>query len=155
MLLKITLGVVIALILALQVIPVERTNPPVSEHVAAPDSVMNVLRQSCFDCHSNETQWPWYAYVAPVSWFVTGHVDHARQHLNFSTWDVYDAEERREKFEEIWERVEKAEMPLPSYLRLHRDARLSERDIAVINAWTSSTLEAMDPSPPAPEGLVP
>jgi hypothetical protein len=152
---KIALAAVAAIALALQLIPVERTNPPVSERIAAPDSVMDVLRDSCFDCHSHDTQWPWYAYVAPASWLVTGHVNHAREHLNFSTWDAYDAEERREKFEETWEEVEKGEMPLRSYLRLHRDARLTERDRAVIEAWTSSALATLETSPLEPGGSTP
>ena len=151
----IVVGALAAIALALQLVPVERTNPPVRELIAAPDSVLDVLRGSCFDCHSNETNWPWYAYVAPVSWFVTGHVDHARQHLNFSTWDAYDAEERRERFEEIWEEVEKGEMPLPSYLRIHRGARLTEGDLAVIEAWTTSVLNEMKVLQPPQEGATP
>ena len=152
---RIAFAALAAIALTLQLIPVERTNPPVRERIAAPDTVLDVLRGSCFDCHSHDTQWPWYAYVAPVSWFVTGHVNHAREHLNFSTWDAYDAEERREKFEEIWEEVEKGEMPLRSYLRLHRDARLTERDLAIIEAWTSSVLDETETSQPAPDGVTP
>jgi hypothetical protein len=149
---KIILGGLATLILVLQVVPVERTNPPVQEQLAAPDSVMAIFRGSCFDCHSNETQWPWYAYVAPVSWFVTGHVNHARGHLNFSTWDAYDAEERADLIEEIWENVEKGEMPLPSYLRLHRDAQLSNQQLATLEAWTTMARRAMSgESTPLPD----
>jgi len=122
-------------ILVAQLIPVERTNPPIEEEVPAPDAVREVLRRSCYDCHSNETRWPWYASVAPVSWLVTHDVSHAREHLNFSTWNRYDPEERAEKIEEAWEEVEEGEMPLWFYLPLHPDARLDPADRDLLRSW--------------------
>ena len=78
----IAVGVVVALA-AIQLVPVHRTNPPVRVEVNAPEEVMAIIQRACYDCHSNETRWPWYSRVAPVSWFVVSHVKKARGDLNF------------------------------------------------------------------------
>jgi hypothetical protein len=118
-----------------QLIPVERTNPPVREEVPAGEAVRAVLRRSCYDCHSNESRWPWYAHVAPVSWLVVHDVNEAREHMNFSTWDAYDAKERRKHLEEIWEEVEEGEMPLWFYVPLHPEARLGDEEKSLLRSW--------------------
>jgi hypothetical protein len=128
-------GVAVAAIVLIQFIPVTRTNPPVEEEIAVPAEVERVLERSCYDCHSFESRWPWYAQVAPASWFVTRHVNEAREHMNFSTWNRYDAEKRADHIEEIGEEVGEGKMPLKSYLLLHRGARLSEADRANIDRW--------------------
>lgn len=130
------LGLVLVAAIGIQFKPVNRSNPPVTMVVDAPPEVLAILKRSCFDCHSNETVWPWYSRVAPMSWKVADHVRVGRKHLNFSTWDQYDAEDRADIFEETWEEVEKGEMPLLDYLRLHPEAKLSEADLAVLRAWT-------------------
>lgn len=131
-----TLGLLFLALVGIQFMPVDRSNPPVTLVVDAPPEVMSILRRSCFDCHSNETVWPWYSRVAPMSWKVVDHVHEGREHLNFSTWDQNDAEDRAEIVEEIWEEVAKGAMPMPNYLRLHAEARLSEADLAALKAWT-------------------
>src|SRR3990172_10477480 len=118
-----------ALVLA-QLVPVSRTNPPVEQEVDAPPDARAVLERSCYDCHSHATRWPWYAWVAPVSWLVAHDVSEAREHLNFSTWGRYDAEERGENLEEIAEMLEEGEMPPWFYLPLHPHARLSDAELA-------------------------
>ena len=127
--------VVVALLLLAQLVPVDRSNPPVEEEVPAPPEVRRILERSCYDCHSNETRWPWYAQVAPVSWLVAYDVEEAREHLNFSTWNRYDSEERAELLEEAWEEVEEGEMPLWYYLPAHPEARLSTGDLELLRAW--------------------
>lgn len=133
--------VLIALIavvfIGIQFVPVDRDNPPVTMEVDAPPEVMVVLRQSCYDCHSNETVWPWYSYVAPVAWRVAGHVDHARKTMNFSEWDRYDADRRARFIEECIEEVDSGVMPLSDYLGMHEDAVLSQADIEVLRRWAS------------------
>ncbi len=141
--LKIALGAVAALALPMQLIPVTRTNPPVEGEIAVPDSVRKILTRACYDCHSHETHWPWYAYVAPVSWLVSKDVTNGRKHLNFSTWNRYDHERREKKLDEIWEEVEEGMMPLKIYLPLHSEARLSEHDHAVLHDWTMDALDAL------------
>jgi hypothetical protein len=125
-----------ALFALAQLVPVSRTNPPVESEVDAPPEVRAVLQRSCYDCHSHATRWPWYAWIAPVSWLLAHDVAEGREHLNFSTWGRYDAAERAENLEEIAEMVEEGEMPPWFYLPLHRDAPLSPADLATLTAWT-------------------
>lgn len=123
---------------AIQFVPVDRTNPPVRTDVAAPGEVAPILRRACYDCHSNETRWPWYSYVAPASWFVADHVRHGRGDLNFSEWPVFDLEAEAEALKDIEAQVEKGEMPLRSYTWLHRDAVLSPDDRETLLRWVRS-----------------
>lgn len=122
-----------------QLVPVSRTNPPVEQEVDAPPEVHAILERSCYDCHSHETRWPWYSRVAPVSWLVAHDVDEGREHLNFSTWGRYDAEERAENLEEIAEVLDEGEMPPWFYLPMHSDARLSEADLETMRGWTGTS----------------
>jgi hypothetical protein len=127
-----TLGLIL---IGIQFIPVKRINPPVQREVMAPRDVQKILRRSCYDCHSNETEWPWYSYVAPVSWFVVGHINHGRGDLNFSEWPVFDFEAQEHALMDIEEQIEKGEMPLQSYTLIHRGARLSEDDRDKLLRW--------------------
>ncbi len=122
----------------IQLVPVDRGNPPVESEVPAPAEVRAVLRRACYDCHSHETNKPWYGYVAPASWLLAYDVRQAREHLNFSTWNRYDAEEQQENLEEAWEKVEDGEMPLWYYLPLHPERRLTEADRRALRAWALS-----------------
>jgi hypothetical protein len=128
--------VCIALFGLAQLVPVSRTNPPIEREVDAPPEVRALLERSCYDCHSHASRWPWYSWVAPVSWLVAHDVSEAREHLNFSTWGRYDAAERGENLEEIAEVLEEGEMPPWFYLPLHPDARLSDAELATLRAWT-------------------
>lgn len=128
-------GLVVAF-LGAQLVPVTRVNPPVQSDLAAPDGVKTVLRRACYDCHSNETVWPWYSYVAPVSWLVADDVNHGRRHVNFSTWSSMPADRQAKTLREIGEQVESGEMPLWYYLPMHPAARLSDADKALLRDWT-------------------
>jgi len=149
--LRIVLIVVAVAVVAIQLVPVDRSNPPVTGEVEAPAAVVEVLRTSCYDCHSHETRWPWYAYVAPVSWLVAEDVEHGREHVNFSTWAEDDAEEQAEHLEEIWEEVEEGKMPLKKYLLLHGDARLTDAGRDVLRSWTAAAVPVADPDARAEE----
>jgi hypothetical protein len=120
---------------AIQFFGPDRTNPPVRTEVDVPDEVRAVLRRACYDCHSNETRWPWYSRVAPVSWFVVGHVNKGRGDLNFSEWPTFDFEEDAEARKDIQKQIRLGKMPLRSYLYLHPDARLSEADRRALLRW--------------------
>jgi hypothetical protein len=135
-------GGLVVVLLALQAVPVDRSNPPVEQTVDAPPEVLAVLRRSCFDCHSHETRWPWYSRVAPASWLVAHDVAEARDHLNFSTWNRYSPRDRADFVEEAWEEVSQGEMPLWYYLPAHPSARLSEADRALIRGWAGAGSEA-------------
>jgi hypothetical protein len=127
-----------ALFLALQWVPVDTTNPPITADIEAPGDVKTILQRSCYDCHSNETRWPWYSTIAPFSWLVSHDVEEGREHLNFSEWDQLNTEEQVESMEEVWEEVEEGEMPLWFYLPMHPEARVSPADRAVLRRWTAS-----------------
>ena len=135
---RIALGATASIILLIQFVPVDRGNPPVTSPIPLPDEVRAVVQQSCFDCHSNETRWPWYAYVAPVSWLVAHDVEEARGHVNFSEDGAMSAEDLAGLSKEIWEEVEEGEMPLPKYLLMHPDARLTDEDKATLEGWAGS-----------------
>ncbi len=134
------------LVIGIQLIRPARTNPPVDQShtleavVFVPPRVESILQRACSDCHSDLTRWPWYSNVAPISWFVIDHVDSGRRHANFSEWLRRDtknpAEYTRERFQAICRQVETQNMPLTSYLLLHRAARLSQSDIETICQWT-------------------
>ncbi len=142
-------GIVTVVVLVLiQFVPVARTNPPVGQEVPASAAVLSVLRRSCYDCHSNNTVWPWYSHVAPVSWLVARDVREGRRHVNFSTWDSRTPAQQAHAVREIGEQVEKGEMPMSIYLPLHPDARLSARDKQVLIDWAKS----VGPEPPRAGG---
>ena len=129
----------VALVGVAQLVPVARTNPPVEQELDAPEEVRSILERSCYDCHSHATRWPWYAWIAPASWLLAYDVSEAREHMNFSTWGRYDAEERADHLEEIVEMVEQGEMPPWFYLPLHADARVSDADLATLRVWSGAS----------------
>ncbi|MBM4384768.1 MAG: heme-binding domain-containing protein [Deltaproteobacteria bacterium] len=134
---KLLVGAAVALI-AIQLIPIPRTNPPATAPLAAPPELQAVLDRACMNCHSHATKWPWYAYVAPASWLVVYDTLEGREHLNLSTWGERSAKKQAENAREMWEEVEDGEMPLPPYLLLHPEAKLSDADKAVLRAWSQS-----------------
>ncbi len=86
-------------LIAGQFVPAKRTNPPVQGVLVAPPEIEATLRRACYDCHSNETRWPWYSRVAPLSWFIVRDVEVGRKEINFSEWGSYYAATRRRKLE--------------------------------------------------------
>lgn len=134
----VVLGAMVVFV-AIQFVPVDRSNPPVTADVPAPPDARAVVRRACYDCHSHETVWPWYSRVAPVSWLLARDVREGRDELNFSTWDRYTAEEQVEKLKKSWEETSEGEMPPWFYLPVHRDAALSAADKAALRRWMLST----------------
>jgi len=125
-------------LVAIQLVPVARDNPPVTGEVRAAPDVAGHLRRSCYDCHSHETRWPWYSYVAPVSWLVAHDVHTGREHLNFSKWTEYTPKDLAKKRAGISDLVQGREMPLWYYLPMHNEAKLSDEDVQAIAAWADS-----------------
>jgi len=142
------LGVVVVGI-AIQLYRPARTNPAadpamsVTVAAAVPSDVAAVLKRSCYDCHSNESRWPWYSNVAPISWGVIGHVREGRGMFNFSEWGTYTPAKRVSLFEKVCEEVREGGMPLGSYLLLHSDARLSESERKAICNWTGEAANGL------------
>lgn len=123
--------------LLIQLIPIDRENPPIdiSNTLDAPSEVMTVLKNSCYDCHSNETNWPFYSYIAPISWLVYRDVKFGREDLNFSEWNNLTDEKREHKKEEIIEEISRETMPMPIYLLTHPSASLNSNDKILIKNW--------------------
>ncbi|MFN7967400.1 MAG: heme-binding domain-containing protein [Acidobacteriota bacterium] len=122
--------------IAIQFVPVDRSNPPVETEFAVPAEVRTILRRACYDCHSNETVWPWYSRVAPISWLVASDVQEGRDEMNFSTWNRWSAKKRNRAARKIWEQVKNEEMPLWFYIPLHAESRLTVEDRAMLQAWS-------------------
>lgn len=122
------------------IFPVDRTNPPVTGEIEAPEKVMAILRRSCYDCHSNETVWPWYAYVAPMSWLVSDDVQEGRAQMNFSEWSNYNTKQQNYKRKLANKLVQLDEMPLWFYIELHSEAELSYEDRDALLAWSEGEL---------------
>ena len=143
---KALLGAVL-LVLGIQLVPVPRENPAAVAPISVPDDVRVVLENSCNDCHSNLTVWPWYSRVAPVSWLVYRDVKKGRDELNFSEWGEYSERRRNRKLEEIEEKVAEKEMPLKLYVRLHLEAGLSVADAEALIEWSRVERRAMERAP--------
>ncbi len=130
-----------AVLILIQFVPVDRSNPPVTREVNwDSQQTREIVQRACFDCHSNETVWPWYAYIAPISWRVSEHVAEGREHLNFSEWD-----RPNEDFGEIEEVMEAEEMPLWDYLILHSEAKLTAQETQALIDGLRATYAA-DPA---------
>jgi len=137
MLKKILIALAI-IVVGIQFIPVDRSNPPVTGKIDAPSNVLSILKASCFDCHSNETEWPWYSYVAPVSFLVSADVEDGRKRVNFSEWDKYNDEKRAKKLDAIIEEVDEGEMPLSKYTLMHPNAKMDQAKIKVLKDWINN-----------------
>lgn len=101
--------------------------------------VKTVLEQSCYDCHSNNTVYPWYNNVAPISFWLADHVKDGKKHLNFSEWNSYDSKKKDHKLEEVEEMVAEGEMPLEEYTWTHKEADLTEEQRNEIVSWAQKT----------------
>jgi len=100
-----------------------------------------MLAQACGNCHSNQTEWPWYSHVAPVSWWIQSHVRKGREELNFSKWSSYSARQRRAKLDSICGVISTSRMPPWSYTILHPEARLTAEDKNAVCVWATMEIE--------------
>jgi hypothetical protein len=139
-------AVIVIAFFAAQLVPVGTANPPVSGTLTAPPEVTECLRRACYDCHSNETRWPWYSRVAPASWLVSRHVNQARARLNFSNWTDYgyDPGTESRKLGEIARLIENSAMPPRFYRLMHPRARLSAADRTTVLSWIERERAAAD-----------
>lgn len=109
-----------------------------SKYYDVPAEVHVALQKSCYDCHSNNTVYPWYTNVQPVGWWLQNHVNEGKGELNFSEFGTYDQKKARHKFEEIEEVVREGEMPLSSYTLIHRDTKLTQQQSEAIANWAGA-----------------
>lgn len=140
---KIGLGLLVALIVIQFVRPtrnISTSESPneISKFYDVPAEVHTVLKKSCYDCHSNNTVYPWYTNIQPVGLWLQSHVNEGKGELNFSEFGTYEQKKAKHKFEEIEEVVGEGEMPLGSYTLIHRDTKLTAEQSTAIAAWASA-----------------
>ena len=139
--------------ITLQFFGIDKTNPPIvhSETLEATVAVLPdialIMGRSCNDCHTNKTVYPWYANIQPAGWFLKDHIDEGKRKLNLSKFNTFDTKKKIKKLEEICEQVESSEMPLPSYLWIHRYAALSESERKALCAWTKQAIAKIETLP--------
>ena len=140
---------IIAIIVLLQFIPIElpkvtlENKDDLLANNDFPKEIENQIRASCYDCHSNETIYPWYSYVAPVSFLVVRDTKEGRKELNFSDWESLPKKKKAKFLTEIIEEIEEGEMPFPPYLITHSDARMSDETKQALMDWADSYAESL------------
>ena len=113
----------------------------ISRHYAVPANVDDIFKRSCNDCHTNNTSYPWYTNIQPVGWWMQWHVNEGKSHLNLSEFATYAPKRQHHKLEETIEMVKEGEMPLDSYLWMHRNATLSKEDQATVVNWADALMK--------------
>jgi hypothetical protein len=136
---KIGVVILIAALAVCQAIRTEKSNPADRLDASLDPSIKPLLKRVCYNCHSNETVWPWYSHVAPVSWLIASDVSEGRQHLNFSEWETYSAEVQGHKKYMIGQEVGGKAMPPWYYSIIHRDSRLTTEERSKIELWASGS----------------
>lgn len=139
---KIVFGLII-LFIAIQFVPVSYNQSDTvldSDFIKTykvPDQIQSILKTSCYDCHSNNTHYPWYSKIQPGGWFMEGHIKDGKKELNFSEFGDYSGRRKKSKLKAIINQIKDDEMPLWSYTLIHRDAKLSEEDKQLLTDWLS------------------
>jgi len=125
----------------------------ISTKYPVPDSVQAILKVACYDCHSNNTRYPWYAEIQPVAWWLNNHIKDGKRGLNFSEFTSYRIKKQFHRLDDINKQVKKNEMPLSSYTLIHTDAKLTEGQKLAIAAWATSIRDSIKAHYP-PDSLV-
>ena len=136
------IGIVfIVLFIVIQVFRINKTITPVNEQTdfmavtQTNPEVATILKNACYDCHSNQPTYPWYTSVAPVSWWIKNHINEGSKHLNFSIWQTYTVKRKDHKLEECVEMIEEGEMPMNSYTWMHPEAKLTDAQKQLLIDW--------------------
>jgi len=137
---KILYGLLI-IVVGIQFFRIDKTNPEFNitndfiEITSPPEEIVALLKSTCYDCHSNETKYPWYSNIAPISWWVKDHINEGRDEMNFSEWGAFKLKRKDHKLEEVAEMLEKGEMPLDEYTWTHSEAKLTQEQKIQLIAW--------------------
>lgn len=138
--------------MGIQFIPTKRNQSEIvpatdiTKVYSVPQKVEAILKISCYDCHSNNTNYPWYNKVQPFSGVLEKHIIEGKEHLNFSEFGTYSKRKQRSMFNSMAGQIEEGEMPLPSYLWMHREAQLSENEKEVLLEWIEESLDNLKKS---------
>ena len=136
------LAAVVVLLLVIQVLRPSKMNPPIdakgdiTASVEVPSHVVAIFGRACNDCHSNDTVWPWYSNIAPISWLITHDVNEGRREMNFSEWSAYDAEKTGKLRKKMCEEVSEGEMPGFVYTLMHPKAKLTNAEVQEVCRWS-------------------
>ena len=115
----------------------------INQVINMPDTIAAMLKQSCYNCHSNNTTYPWYTYVQPIGWYLSYHVQNGRQQLDLSEFDKYSIRKQATKIKEMASQVKEKEMPMSSYLWMHKEARLSDDQRMLLVTWLEHTADSL------------
>lgn len=132
----------------IQFIPVDRTNPPVQKKnnfvdvYQTPPKIRSLLKNACYNCHSNETVYPDYAFVAPISWSLKNHVNEGREHLNFSEWQTFNRDLKKNMLENAAADIKQNRMPLQGYIAQHPEAKLSAAESVLLVEYFEKILKS-------------
>jgi len=123
----------------------------ISTKYSVPSEVINILNGSCYDCHSNKTEYPWYSYIQPVTWWINNHITDGKRHINYSNFTNLPIANQNRKLEETIEQIDKHEMPLSSYtyLGLHKVASLTDDQRKIIIDWARTQMDMLKATYPA------
>lgn len=136
---KIFLGILIVIILIQFIRPEKNVSPEVVNDISTvmnvPKNVQEIIKTSCGDCHSNNTKYPWYSEIAPVSWYLASHVNDGKKHLNFSEWAAYNKNQKEHIIKDLKKELKSKEMPLNSYLWIHKEAIVSPEQYKILLDW--------------------
>jgi mono/diheme cytochrome c family protein len=133
-------GIIILVLVLIQFIQPEKNQSKdytndITTEIKIPKEVQEIIKTSCADCHSNNTFYPWYNNIAPVSWFLANHVNEGKEHLNFSEWTKYNNKQKNHIIKNLKEEIEEGEMPLFSYTLIHKNATLTKQQRASFLNW--------------------
>jgi len=132
----------------IQFIPTDKVNRPVNHKVnfadvkKTPPKTIELIKGACYDCHSDETIYPGYAYVAPISWSVKSHINEGREHLNFSIWETYNQDLKKSMLEKSIQAVQNKSMPMPGYIVYHKEANLSQAERTLLVRYFEEMLKS-------------
>jgi hypothetical protein len=140
-------------LIVIQFVQPKRTNPPVvpskalAARVRIPDDVQSILMRACSDCHTNQTVWPWYSHVAPISWVIVDDVNQGRRHMNFQDWDARAPKQPYAPPLDICREVRESGMPPVSYRIMHSSGQLTPQEISAVCSWFQSLGTTWDRGP--------
>ncbi|MBT8307982.1 heme-binding domain-containing protein [Muriicola sp. E247] len=146
---KTTGWILLVALVGIQFVPTERNKSDVVPKTdfmvvnEVPKNIENIIKTSCYDCHSNNTDYPWYNRVQPVAWFLEGHIENGKEELNFNEWDTYSGRKKKSKLRSIISQIKDDEMPLASYTLIHRDAKLSDTEKKTVLDWVSKLKDSL------------
>ena len=139
---KILLSILVVFVLIQFIRPEKNVSGDKTNHISTimeiPNDVNEILITSCVDCHSNTTLYPWYSEIAPVSWYLASHVNDGKEHLNFSEWASYNKDQQKHILNDLQEELEDQEMPLKSYLIIHKDAEMTKNQYETLLSWVKT-----------------